>query len=62
MYDDEAKYQRPIISQDKDKDIVVDDQNWIQYLGNSRYVTNRLFNLFSEIEVDFRVTAPTVLS
>ncbi|PPQ89262.1 hypothetical protein CVT25_001346 [Psilocybe cyanescens] len=35
MYDDEAKYQRPIISQDKDKDIVVDDQNWVQYLGNS---------------------------
>jgi hypothetical protein len=34
IYDDEAKAQRPRILEEKDKDIVVNKQNWIQYLGN----------------------------
>ncbi|KAF5371285.1 hypothetical protein D9758_004168 [Tetrapyrgos nigripes] len=35
IYDDEAKTQRPIIPEETGKDIVVDSENWIQYLGNA---------------------------
>ncbi|KAF8156791.1 hypothetical protein B0H34DRAFT_710596 [Crassisporium funariophilum] len=34
IYDDEARTQRPIFLEEKDKDIVVSVDNWIQYLGN----------------------------
>ncbi|PPQ69877.1 hypothetical protein CVT24_003212 [Panaeolus cyanescens] len=38
MYDEEAKVQRPRYLQDRDKNIVVNKDNWIQYLNNNRQV------------------------
>ncbi|KAF8970474.1 hypothetical protein BDZ97DRAFT_1754058 [Flammula alnicola] len=34
IYEDEARIQRPRILEEKDKNIVVDKDNWVQYLGN----------------------------
>ena len=37
IYEGEAAYQRPRIIEEKDKSIVVNEDNWVQYLGNQRY-------------------------
>ena len=37
IYDREAPEQRPRIVEEKDKNIVVNKDNWVQYLGNQRY-------------------------
>ena len=36
IYDVESKIQRPIVLEEKDSTIVVNDDNWIQYLGNQQ--------------------------
>ncbi|RXW16950.1 hypothetical protein EST38_g8908 [Candolleomyces aberdarensis] len=47
IYDVEAKIQRPIVLEEKDSTISVNDANWIQYLGNqSAYAA--YFSFFSE--------------
>jgi len=43
MYDEEAKDQRPIILDETDKTIRVNQDNWIQYLGNHKFVVSKLF-------------------
>lgn len=35
-YEEEASYQRPIYVEEKDKSIIVTQDNWVQYLGNQR--------------------------
>ncbi|EAU82817.2 hypothetical protein CC1G_11334 [Coprinopsis cinerea okayama7 len=35
MYEDEAKSQKSIFREEGDREIVVDDGNWVQYLGNT---------------------------
>jgi hypothetical protein len=39
MYEDEAKSQKSIFREEGDREIVVDDGNWVQYLGNTSYVS-----------------------
>lgn len=36
IYDDEAKMQRPIALEDRDKTIEITQNNWQQYLGNAK--------------------------
>ncbi|CAA7269317.1 unnamed protein product [Cyclocybe aegerita] len=47
IYDNEAKDQRPRILEEKDRSIVVDKDNWIQYLGNHN-AYNSFVDFFSE--------------
>ena len=38
IYNDEARIQRPIFLDETDKAIVVNEENWPQYLGNHKLV------------------------
>jgi len=38
IYEDEAQTQRPIVLEEKDSSIKVNDDNWVQYLGNQKCV------------------------
>ena len=49
IYDSEATYQRPRIVEEGDKSIVVNKENWVQYLGNQRYERRTLRILLSRI-------------
>jgi len=48
IYDSEATYQRPRIVEEKDKSIVVNKDNWVQYLGNQRYERRTLGSCYLE--------------
>ena len=39
IYDAEAAFQRPIILEERDKNIVITKDNWVQYFGNQRHYT-----------------------
>ncbi|KAJ3489516.1 hypothetical protein NLJ89_g11522 [Agrocybe chaxingu] len=47
IYDNEAKDQRPRILEEKDKSIIVDKDNWAQYLGN-HHAYSSFVDFFSE--------------
>lgn len=36
IYESEGRIQRPIYLDEKDRHIVVDNKNWVQYLGNQK--------------------------
>lgn len=36
IYDNEASSQRPIVLEEKDKDITIDEDSWSQYLGDQK--------------------------
>ncbi|KIM42122.1 hypothetical protein M413DRAFT_409215 [Hebeloma cylindrosporum] len=56
VYDKEAAYQRPRVLEEKDKSIVVNKDNWVQYLGNqSAY--GAFVTFFSEEVKQLGVTA-----
>ena len=38
IYDEEARIQRPIVLEETDKNLIVTNENWVQYVGNARYV------------------------
>ena len=38
IYEDEAKIQRPIVLEDRDKTINITGDNWTQYLGDAKFV------------------------
>ena len=48
IYDGEATYQRPRIVEEEDKSIVVNKNNWVQYLGNQRYKCRILGSCYLE--------------
>ncbi len=48
IYDDEAQMQRPIMLEEKDKQMHITEEKWVQYLGNQQYVLYACSNAPSE--------------
>ncbi|KAJ4479015.1 hypothetical protein J3R30DRAFT_3702022 [Lentinula aciculospora] len=47
IYDEEARVQRPIILEEKDKEMIVTEENWPQYLGN-QHAYNGFLTFFDQ--------------